>query len=65
MNNPMSVKNFSAPMAAPLVSVGRMIEQTWELSVQEYGGLRHDQVGVEVFAIKWRRVQVRPILNFR
>ena len=35
-----------------------MIEQTWELSVQEYGGLRHDQAGREVLASKWRRVQV-------
>jgi hypothetical protein len=29
-----------------------------ELSVQEYGRLRHDQVGLEVLACKWRLVQV-------
>jgi hypothetical protein len=36
-----------------------------ELSVQEYGGLRHDQVSIEVLGIKGRRVQVWKYQSIR
>src|SRR6516165_511083 len=48
----------SSPRCSP-VCFGRANDRTdRELSVQEYGGLRHDQVGVEVLGIKGRLVQV-------
>jgi len=48
----------SSPRCSP-VCLGRANDRTdRELSVQEYGGLRHDQVGLEVLASKWRTVQV-------
>src|SRR6266849_5628468 len=38
MNRPMAVKNLSAPLAAPFVSVGRMIEHTGSLRLRNGHG---------------------------
>jgi hypothetical protein len=37
LNNPMAVKNFRAPVAAPVVSISRMIEQTGNFRSKKYG----------------------------
>ena len=47
MKSPSAVRALTAPIAAPSVLVGRMIEQTRELSAEEGAWLRHDQVGLE------------------
>ena len=51
MNSPSAVKALTAPMAAPSVSVGRMIEHDRELAIEEDRRLGHDQVGLEQFAV--------------
>jgi len=38
MNNPMAVKNLTAPIATPLVSVGRIIEQGGRLRLKNGQG---------------------------
>ena len=51
MNSPSAVKALSAPMAAPSVSVGRMIETDRELAIEEDRRLGHDQVGLASFTV--------------
>ena len=47
MKSPMAVRNARAPVAAPSVFVGRMIETMGRLRSQERTRLGHDQVLVE------------------
>ena len=58
MKRPSSVRAFTAPMAAPVVSVGRMIEHGGKLAAEERGGLGHDQVGLEILAAERWRVEI-------
>ena len=57
-NSPVWVRKVRAPMAAPVVSVGRMIEQTGNLRSRKICGFGHDQVGLEVFGVEGWAVQV-------
>src|SRR5262249_40905571 len=62
-NSPVTVKNFSAPIAAPSVSVGRMIAQTGNLRSRKIVGSGMIRLGCKPSPADVRSGNVSPLVG--
>src|SRR4051794_28997545 len=62
-NRPMAVRNFAAPMAAPSVLVGRMIEQLGNLRSRNFVGSGMSRFGLYSDPGTFRSGNVSPVVG--
>ena len=67
MKSPSAVRAVAAPIAAPFVSVGRIIEQIGNFLAEEWAWLRHDQIVLQQlrrgFCSQVRKVTNAPVIG--